>query len=320
MLTETEQKGAHIFYCNKCDYKCCKKTNWVRHISTLKHKNVDECLQNVDAKGAGEVATQTKYICVCGKSFSYRQSIHVHKKKCATYKKPEPEYHHDHVSKISESSQDIANLTQLVFEVVKNSSDIQKQTTDIQKQMLEIVKNNHTSVTNNNIINSHKNSHNKTFNLQVFLNETCKDAMNINDFVNSLQIQLSDLENVGRNGFVNGITNIIMKNLKALDYTQRPIHCSDKKREIVYIKCDNQWINDTKESPENQKLKQVIKQIAHKNICMIQQWKAKYPDYKYAESSKSDLYNKIVYESMDHNERNSEKIINKLVKEIAIIK
>jgi hypothetical protein len=164
------------------------------------------------------------------------------------------------------------------------------------------------------------NCNNKTFNLQFFLNETCKDAMNITDFVDSLKIQLSDLENVGKNGFVAGISNIIVKNLKALDITRRPVHCSDQKREVMYVKNDNQWFNDSKESPENQMLKSVIKQVVHKNICMISEWKAKYPDCIYADSRKSDLYNHIIYESMDNNEANSEKIIKRIAKEIVINK
>jgi hypothetical protein len=108
--------------------------------------------------------------------------------------------------------------------------------------------------------------------------------------------------------------------LKALDVTQRPVHCSDQKRETIYIKDKDQWHNDSKELPENQKLKKAIKQIVHKNICMIPEWKKKYPDCIYAESKKSDLYNHIMYESMDHNESNSEKIIKKIAKEVAIEK
>jgi hypothetical protein len=183
-----------------------------------------------------------------------------------------------------------------------------------QNKILEISKTNQV----NTINNTNNNSHNKTFNLQVFLNETCKDAMNIMDFVDSLQIQLSDLENVGRNGFVAGISDIILKNLKALDITQRPIHCSDQKREIVYVKDDNVWHNDTKEQPENQKLKKAIKYIAHKNTCLIKEWKAKYPDCGQSASRKSDLYNKIVYEAMSLDNANAEKIIKRLAKEIGI--
>jgi hypothetical protein len=174
---------------------------------------------------------------------------------------------------------------------------------------------------NNSVIsNSMVNSNNKTFNLQVFLNETCKDAMNLMEFVDSLQLQLSDLENVGKTGFVKGISNIIVQNLKALDVTKRPVHCSDYKREIMYVKEDNQWFNDTKETEENQKLKKAIKQIAHKNICMIPEWKAKYPDCVFSDSKKSDQYNYIIYESMDQNDVNADKIIKNIAKEVIIDK
>jgi hypothetical protein len=192
------------------------------------------------------------------------------------------------------------------------------QNKQLQDQIIELCKDKNSVITNNNTINnSNNNSNNKTFNLQVFLNETCKDAMNIMDFVDSLQIQLSDLENVGRNGFVAGISDIILKNLRALDITQRPIHCSDQKREIVYIKDDNQWY---KEHPENEKLKKAIKYIAHKNTCLIKEWKAKYPDCGQSASRKSDLYNKIVYEAMSLDNANAEKIIKRIAKEIGIHK
>jgi hypothetical protein len=141
--------------------------------------------------------------------------------------------------------------------------------------------------------------------------------MNITDFVDSLKLQLSDLESVGKLGFVEGISSIFVKNLKALDIHKRPVHCSDQKREVMYVKDQNQW---SKEDPDNQKLKKAIKQIAHKNICLIPEWKAKYPDCIYADSKKSDMYNHIVYEAMDNNVENSEKIIKKIAKEVGITK
>jgi hypothetical protein len=246
-----------------------------------------------------------KFVCICGKEYSYKQSIYHHRKSC--------EKHIESKNQIHKLPEDNASLTQMVLEVVKSNSEFQK-------QMFDLMKSGNmgsSGGTNTNYSHNHTNSHNKTFNLQVFLNETCKDAMNLTDFVNSLQIQLSDLEDVGKNGFVNGISSIIMKNLKALDYTQRPVHCSDQKREVVYVKDENQW---SKEEPDNQKLKKAIKQIAHKNICMIPEWKAKYPDCIYADSRKSDLYNHIMYEAMDHNITNSEKIIKKIAKEVVIEK
>jgi hypothetical protein len=216
---------------------------------------------------------------------------------------------------ISEHDEKPVITNELILNILQQNQELQQMMMEQNKTIMEMSKNNQIVTNHNNV-----NSHNKTFNLQVFLNETCKDAMNIMDFVDSIQLQLTDLEKVGKDGFVAGISNIIMKNLQALDVTMRPVHCSDQKRETMYIKDQNEWHNDSKELPENQKLKKAIKQIAHKNICMIPEWKKKYPDCIYADSKKSDLYNHIMYESMDHNEVNSEKIIKKIAKEVVIDK
>jgi len=290
---KTTQKFPN-FSCDYCDFVCCKKIDYERHLLTLKHKKNDDGLQKNHPE---------KFACECGKVYTYRQGLWKHKKKCEHIKNQfdiEPSEENSLVQYNNEHD--------LVLHLLNQNKQLQE-------QIIELCKDK--SITNNTINN---NSHNKTFNLQVFLNETCKDAMNLTDFVDSLQIQLSDLEKVGKDGFVAGISNIIMKNLKALDITMRPVHCSDQKRETMYIKDQNQWHNDSKELPENQKLKKAIKQIAHKNICLIPEWKKKYPDCIYAESRKSDLYNHIMYEAMDHNEANSEKIIKKIAKEVGIAK
>jgi len=155
----------------------------------------------------------------------------------------------------------------------------------------------------------------------MFLNEQCKDAMNIMDFVDSVKLQLCDLENVGKVGFVEGISNIIIKNLNSLDIYKRPVHCSDSKREIMYIKDDNKW---EKENEENKKLRKAIKYIAHKNVCVINEFKEKYPDCIYSNSSQSDKYNKLIIEAIgghgDNDFEKENKIIKKIAKEVVIPK
>jgi hypothetical protein len=192
-----------------------------------------------------------------------------------------------------------------------------QQNQELQKQVLEVSKNSH----NTTNINSISNSHNKTFNLQLFLNETCKDAMNIMDFVESIKFQLSDLESVGELGYINGLSNIIIRNLKALDENMRPVHCSDLKREKIYIKDDGKW---EKESPDNKILKNAIKYIAHKNVKMIPVFREKYPDCIYSDSRKSDQYNRLIIEAMggkgNDEDAKSSKIIKKIAKEILIDK
>jgi hypothetical protein len=221
-----------------------------------------------------------------------------------------------------DNEEDVKLLSTLVLEVVKQNKELmsqhnetQKQNQELTKQLFEICKNG----TNNTMINN--NSYNKTFNLNVFLNEECKDAMNIMDFVDSLKIQLSDLENVGKQGFIDGISNIIVKNLKALDVNKRPVHCSDSKREIMYIKDEDKW---EKDNDDKLKLRKAIKYIAHKNTKLLPEFKAKYPDCIYSDSRKSDQYNKLIIESMggngDNDAEKENKIIRKIAKEVIIDK
>jgi hypothetical protein len=189
-----------------------------------------------------------------------------------------------------------------------------KENQEFKHLILEIVKKD-TIVTNNT------NSHNKTFNLQFFLNETCKDAMNIMDFVDSIKLQLSDLEKVGRIGYVEGISNIITTNLKALDITQRPIHCTDNKRETLYVKDENKW---EKEADEKNKIRKAIKMVAHKNIKVLPKFKESHPDCSKSESKYSDQYNKIMVESFggygDNDIEKEDKIIKNIAKGVGIEK
>jgi hypothetical protein len=184
---------------------------------------------------------------------------------------------------------------------------------------------NNNSIPYNNIIsnnnNNYNNSNNKTFNLQFFLNETCKNAMNISDFVDSIKLQLSDLINVGEEGYIKGISKIIIKNLNALDITERPIHCTDKKREVLYVKDQGKW---EKEDDEKNKLKKVIKNISFKNMRLLPQFREKFPEYKDSESLISDQYNKLVLEAMggkgDNNNEKEDKIIKNILKATTINK
>ena len=191
---------------------------------------------------------------------------------------------------------------------------VMKENSEMKNMMMDVIKNGTHNITNNN-------SHNKSFNLQLFLNETCKNAMNITDFVDSLQLQLSNLEKVGELGYVEGISNIIIKNLKALDVTLRPVHCTDKKRETMYIKDENKW---EKEDDNKTKLHKMVRKVSNKNINLISEFKELYPDWKKSTSKVSDQFNKIIIESMggpgDNDFEKEEKIIKKISKEVLIDK
>jgi len=211
----------------------------------------------------------------------------------------------------------------LIVQLIKQNQEFKEllieQNTKMVDTFSEAIKKN--NITNNNTINT-VNSHNKTFNLQVFLNEDCKDAMNITDFVDSIKFQLADLEHMGKVGYVDGISNIILKNLKALDITKRPVHCTDQKRETIYIKDGGVW---TKEDEDNKNVRKLIKKVAFRNSKCLSLFKEKYPDCITSESKYSDTYSKIVIEAMGGgskcNDYDSEnKIIRKIAKEMTIDK
>jgi hypothetical protein len=303
MATDFSPFSPTKFYCDVCLITCGRNSEWLRHVETKKHKG------NKLRENGNILSTNvTPNNCECGKHYKDRTGLWKHKKKCDFIKKDDLHITENNIKN------DITFLTNSVLEVVKNNSQLQKQNNEIQKQMLEVIKNG----THNTNIN---NSNNKTFNLQLFLNETCKDAMNIMDFVDSIKIQLSDMESIGELGFVNGMSKLIIKNLKALDENQRPVHCSDPKRDTMYVKDSNVW---EKEDSENMKIKKAIKYIAHKNIRALPQWRDKYPDCVYSDSKKSDQYNHIVLEAMggsgDNDEEKASKIVKKIAKEVTIDK
>jgi hypothetical protein len=195
-------------------------------------------------------------------------------------------------------------------EIIKENSELRKEQADIKELILEIVKNG-TMNNSHNTTNNTNNSHNKAFNLQFFLNETCKNAMNITEFVDSIKLQLSDFMSIGDVGFVQGISNIIVKNLNSLDETIRPIHCTDQKRETFYVRDHDKW---EKEEDDKRRIKKMIKDITYKNEKLMKTYKETYPDYNNPSSKRSDQYSKTVIEAMDSKEENREKIIKNISK------
>jgi hypothetical protein len=220
---------------------------------------------------------------------------------------------------IIENSENNQNIEQNIDKKDELINYLIKENQEFKNLILEIVKKDTTTNNNNNNINT--NSHNKTFNLNFFLNETCKDAMNIMDFVDSLKLQLSDLENLGKLGYVDGISKIIVQNLKSLDETKRPVHCTDSKREVMYVKDDNKW---EKENENKQKMRKVIKHVTHKNSKLLKEFKTKYPGCEKSDSKYSDKYDKLIIEAMggkgDNDLEKEDKIIRNIAKVVIIDK
>ena len=302
MLTGNSGKPANKYICDKCDFTCIKKCNYDAHILTRKHF--------VNTHLMEKPAQPECYKCkLCNKIYQSRVGLWYHAKKC-NFIVEEENIIITQTELSVNNTEEVKSLTSMVIELMKSNNELQK-------QMIEVCKN--STTTNNNNINQ-INSHNKTFNLQFFLNEQCKDAMNLTDFTNSFDLQLSDLESVGELGYVDGITKIFIDKLNALDIYKRPMHCSDAKREILYIKDNNIW---TKEEKNNPKLRQAIKNVSFTNMKLVYNWSNAYPESKNNETRLGDKYIKLVLQSSGGSGpilESENKIIRRIAREILIDK
>jgi hypothetical protein len=294
--------SAFKYYCNCCDYGTCKKSSFNDHNLSAKHKRETESKQ---IETPGNAILPKLFFCEnCEKEFKNRSGLWKHNKNCKNK---------NDIDKKNEEPTD----KQLMMMVVQQNVMLIKENQEFKNMILEIVKKD-TTINNTT---THTNSHNKTFNLQFFLNETCKDAMNIMDFVDSIKLQLSDLETVGKLGYVDGISKIIVSNLNSLDETKRPVHCTDSKREVMYVKDEDKW---EKENENKQKMRKVIKHVAHKNTKLLKDYKIKYPGCEKSESKYSDKYDKLIIEAFggkgDNDDEKENKIIRNIAKEVTIEK
>jgi hypothetical protein len=283
------QNYINFFHCKTCDFKCSKKGDWSRHLSTRKHQKANS--------GDTFYITLHHSCSVCQKQYKSRNGLWKHKKQCFL----------KNVSNIEPII-----TPEIIIDLIQQNKELRQTLIEQHKTIIDLACKTGT--------NNSYNNYNNTFNLQLFLNETCKDAINLTDFVNQLKISIEDLEETGKIGYANGISKVFIKNLNDIDYTKRPIHCSDSKREILYIKDCNHWLKD-----DNQKtnLTKAIKQVAGKNMKQISEWQKLNPEYKNPDSKINDKYMHIVLNSMsgstkEESDKNYEKIVKNIVKEVII--
>jgi hypothetical protein len=279
-------KNSLKYGCDICDFNTSKKIDYNRHLQTQKHKNNVLTTDDNDKN-------EKKYVCeYCEKKYNDRAGLWRHKKKCLGENKV--------------INTDDPSDKELILMLIKQNSQLIQQNSDLVKNGTQ-----NTIISNNS---NNTNSNNNSFNLNFFLNETCKDAMNIMDFINSLKIELSDLENVGKVGYVTGISSIIVKNLNLLDETKRPVHCTDTKREVMYVKDDNKW---EKEDENKKNMKKLIKHATHKNSKLLKEYKAKYPGCEKSESKYSYAYDKLIVETFGGKGDDEEGKENKIIRNIS---
>jgi len=291
MLTDANflvAKSSPKYYCEKCDYKCSKKSNFGKHCESKRHKMLINA-KNCDKSSSEQLSDH--FSCICGKIYSQKPSLSRHRRTCSM------------VNKTSNM-----NDTELVKYLITEFKEV---ILEQSSKMLELASIPKTANTNTNCNNN--NTNNNQFNLQFFLNEKCKDAMNMSDFINSIQIENDDFENMGKLGYVQGISNIFVKNLNSLDETKRPIHCNDIKRETLYIKENNVWDKD-----ENKKqVKQAIALIAHKNFKYIPIWTEANPQAFDCTTKKNDQYMRIANQVATAITPDDESGINKIIRNVS---
>ena len=269
MLVNDEQiivnnKQNKNFECIVCKYKCSKQTTLNKHLLSIKHQNAIKNNENINK-------SVKKFFCSCGKSYKHDSSYYRHSKTCK-FVSEDPDY--------------IETDFNLVMELVKQNKEFKQMMMEQNKNMMDIAEK--MSITNNN--NNINNTQNNQFNLQFFLNETCKNAMNINQFIDSIQIKLEDLEYTGKKGYVQGISNVIVRELKSLDQKDRPMHCSDEKRETLYVKMTTFWEKDIDKAG----VIRVAKHIAHKKFLKMKDWVSENPNCLSHSDKKNNEYIEIM--------------------------
>ena len=306
MLKESSFLGAkssNFFECKICNYNTCRKSQYDRHVLTDKHK----LLTNPNKK-----VPLHHFTCECGKIYKHQSTLCAHKKKCVKCESD---------SKIEINNQQPTNELVLTLlnqnmELIKQNQEFKSMLIEQNNKIMEIAKEGKTTNTNCN------NNNTNNFNLQFFLNEQCKDALNIMDFINQLQVKLTDLDMVGRIGYTEGISKIFIRGLKELDIFKRPVHCSDLKRETLYVKDKDYW---EKDNEDKNKMKTAIKFIAAKNFKQLNDWKEENPDSDDYDSKKHMEYHNIIIKAAggsnnEEDDKNFNKIIKNVAKEVTIDK
>ena len=309
--------------CKPCGYITDKLSSYNKHLASIKHSRIVRN-ENHDKK----------FVCNCGKVYKFRQGLFTHSKLCkqentsnivniiipAGESELQPILEKSFTSDIiiemmKENKEFKALLIEQAEQHQKQVIDLQKENNTLMNKMVEITQ---TQLTIPNTINNNTtNNNNQKFNLNFFLNETCKDAMNIQEFIENIKITFEDLLTIGNTGFVNGLSDIFMKQLRDLEVEKRPIHCTDPKRETIYLKANNEWSKDDK---ENKQLKDAIEKVEYKNVASLHQWCSENLDSKINNTPNNLLRDKIFLQTLQGDDKTRDKIIKNISKEITIDK
>ena len=296
-------KKAQTFHCDTCDYNTSCKSKYDRHILTGKHV----FLTNETKKGTDDGSTKPHgYPCQkCKKVFNSRTTLWRHNNACLL----------DTANAANDSKEEMKQMTSMIMKLMTQNSELMSKNSELMntiREMVPVIGSHNNNTTNNNINKT------KNFNIQFFLNETCKDALNISEFVNSLKITLEDLDVSKKHGLVRGITDVMVKGLKELDITKRPIHCTDKKRETMYIKDNERWEKDD----THDKMRNAIIQVARKERNALKDWVEENPNWMETEAKQMEYLTimRNVCEPVEDDDKNNKKIIRNLTTNVFVDK
>lgn len=313
MLTHSGTERSKIFVCEHCDYKSCRQSQFDRHLATRKH----EILINVDSSNQKNLPKS--YVCKCGKIYKHRQSLSVHKKKC-TFSEENINYFEnieykesnrcEHIApELAEETQNNSKLIthDTILTLVNENNDIKKLLLEQQKQIVEQQKQIGELIPKiGNTINNTANIKQK-FNINIFLNEKCKDALNIDDFIQQLQLTLDNLDLTKQKGLSEGLSNIFIENMNKLSLYERPLHCTDMKRDTLYIKDNDSWEKDKNKS----KIKDAIKSLNRNHFKLIREWMIENPDFR-ENDQKQDYFAHLLKTCGADIDNISDKVVKKI--------
>jgi|UniRef100_A0A6C0IK79 hypothetical protein len=303
-------KNADVFGCEICNFKCSKKSNYNKHLLTAKHKKFTEFTEKFTEKNA---EFNSKYICdICDKHYTSRMGLWKHKQKCSVGDFADmDEFEQD------QKTENTSSTVAAMMELIKQNQEFKELIVEQNKQLIELAQKPTMMTNNNQTIHN-----NQKFNLNVFLNEQCKDAINMSEFLENMTLDIEDLEETGRLGYVGGISRIFVNKLRELDTYKRPLHCTDMKREILYIRENDEW---SKETNSKEKLQYFVNKVANKNCKTMRQWTEEHPDYTIMDSPENQEFVKLTDAILgglgDHEcKQFRDKIVRNVIKEVMINK
>ena len=297
------------FFCEKCHFECCKQSDYNRHLVTAKHVRMTNGMTKTAENEKNRFVSKTGFNCICGKSYSFRQGLHKHQKVC-NYKPVTNECQVIQGENENNSSQ-LNN--DVVMALIKDNEEMRKTLHEQQEQHNKQIQDLIPQLQQVTNVNSNNTNCNNKFNLNFFLNEQCKDAISIQHFIENLNIGIRELEHMGDVGYVKGMMSIFSETLGKMNIYERPLHCTDLKRDTLYIKQGDTWMKDTEDKTE---LKKIVETVKCRNYGSLRLWEREHPEAFECDTQDNIDYMRISSESLGGFNSTDSIKLNKIIKHV----